>query len=398
MPAGSAWERVLRDVRINITGEPTMARAFSSLAAAAAAAAGVYFLDKKRGRQRRARVTDGYTHLRSRLVRGIEPVRRDFANRLSGLSARWQKKRERAAAPDLTVAQRVRSALGRCVSHPRAVSVTVRAGRVELAGDILSAEHQTLLDTVGRVDGVMGLDDALAVHQSSDGIPALQGGRPRTGQRSELLRDRWRPATRALMGVAGAGLAAYGLARGRLLTVAIGSLVAARSAVNRPFAAMLGMQQRGAVHVQKTIAVRAPVDAVYETLRNYDMFPRFMRNVRSVEVRPDGVSHWTVAGPAGVPVEWDAITTDLQENQLIAWSSLDGSVVTHNGAIRLTPEGNDSTRIHIMLDYTPPAGAVGHVVAKLFGADPKSELDEDMLRLKALLEGVAVPQDAAAMS
>jgi uncharacterized membrane protein len=36
--------------------------------------------------------------------------------------------------------------------------------------------------------------------------------------------------------------------------------------------------------------------------------------------------------------------------------------------------------------YRPPAGALGHTIAKLFGADPKREMDDDLLRLKSLLE------------
>ena len=38
------------------------------------------------------------------------------------------------------------------------------------------------------------------------------------------------------------------------------------------------------------------------------------------------------------------------------------------------------------MSYCPPAGILGHTVARLFGADPKSEIDDDMVRLKSLLE------------
>jgi uncharacterized membrane protein len=48
------------------------------------------------------------------------------------------------------------------------------------------------------------------------------------------------------------------------------------------------------------------------------------------------------------------------------------------------------------MSYNPPAGALGHVVAKLFGADPKSELDDDLMRLKRTIETGQPPHDAAA--
>ncbi|MGH8626155.1 MAG: hypothetical protein ACREYC_13115 [Gammaproteobacteria bacterium] len=47
------------------------------------------------------------------------------------------------------------------------------------------------------------------------------------------------------------------------------------------------------------------------------------------------------------------------------------------------------------MSYNPPAGALGHVVAKIFGADPKTVLDEDLLRMKTFLETGKAAHDAA---
>lgn len=371
-----------------------MARATNTLIAAALGAAGIYFLDPQRGRRRRALARDRYASLRTQLARSVEPVKRDATNRVQGLTAQLRPSPRYAGAPDDTIVQRVRSTLGRYVSHPRAISVVVRAGRVELSGDVLRDEHERLLRAVLDVRGVTGVDDALDVHETSQGVSALQGGRPRRGPRPDLMRYTWRPATRAAVGTAGAVLALAGLLRGRLLTLCAGTLMLIRSGANRPLSEALTAKGRGAIRIQKTIAVRAPVENVYETLRNYDNFPRFMHNVRAVEVRADGTSHWTVAGPAGVSVEWDAITTDMEENRLIAWATAEGSAVDHTGLIRLVPE-DGITRVHVTMMYTPMAGSVGHAIAVLFGADPKTELDEDLLRMKALLEGVNVPHDVA---
>jgi uncharacterized membrane protein len=57
---------------------------------------------------------------------------------------------------------------------------------------------------------------------------------------------------------------------------------------------------------------------------------------------------------------------------------------------------NGGTRLDVEMSYSPPAGVLGHVVAKLFGADPKTELDEDLLRMKTFLETGKAPCDAAA--
>jgi uncharacterized membrane protein len=70
----------------------------------------------------------------------------------------------------------------------------------------------------------------------------------------------------------------------------------------------------------------------------------------------------------------------------------------HSGACRLIQfeRVNGGTRLDVEMSYSPPAGVLGHVVAKLFGADPKTELDEDLLRMKTFLETGKAPCDAAA--
>jgi len=369
-----------------------MARALSAIAVAALGAACMYLLDPQRGRRRRALVRDRVTSARTRLTRGMGPVARDSANRLQGWSARATSSFSRGTAGDDVLMARVRSTLGRYVAHPGAIGVTVSGSRVVLSGDILQREHEALLRAVRGVSGVTEVDDRLHVHPSAGRVSALQGGRPRHGRRPELLQDNWAPATRALVGAAGIVAAAYGLARSRPLATVAGSLMLVRSTANRPLRDIAAARGPGAIRMQKTMLVDAPIDHVYEVLCNYDNFPRFMRNVRRVAVRADGTSHWTVAGPAGISVEWDALTTRREENRLIAWATVEGSSVNHEGAIRIAPY-DGKTQVHVTMTYTPIAGAVGHLAAILLGANPKSELGADMLRMKAFLESGALARN-----
>jgi uncharacterized membrane protein len=119
-----------------------------------------------------------------------------------------------------------------------------------------------------------------------------------------------------------------------------------------------------------------------------------MHNVREVQVRDD-VSHWVVAGPAGVPVEWDAKLVDVVPDQLLKWRSTFDSAVKHEGCVRFEPNGHGGTRLTVRLRYVPPAGAFGHAVATIFGADPKTEMDADLLRMKTMIETGRAPHDAA---
>jgi uncharacterized membrane protein len=180
------------------------------------------------------------------------------------------------------------------------------------------------------------------------------------------------------------------------LKVSGGTALLTRSVLNRPLATIGGGARHGRIIVAKSLRVSAPVENVFQVLANYTNFPQFMRNVREVTQGQDGRSHWVVAGPAGVPVEWDSITTRYEPNRVISWCSLPGSTVDHAGTIRLEPSDDGGTLIEVKMSYAPPAGALGHAVAELFGADPKTEMDEDLARLKTYLETGTPPRDVAA--
>jgi uncharacterized membrane protein len=101
-----------------------------------------------------------------------------------------------------------------------------------------------------------------------------------------------------------------------------------------------------------------------------------------------------VYGPLVAPVEWDSVVTQVVPDQFIAWCTTPGSPVRHAGRVHFQDEA-DGTRVQVEMSYNPPAGALGHVVAALFGADPKKEMDEDLMRTKALVETGRTPHDAA---
>lgn len=362
----------------------------------AVGATGMYFLDPDRGRRRRARLRDQSVHAAHRVHHTLDAGARDLRNRVAGTARRLPSLIDWRTPSDEVLAERVRARLGRCIEHPGAVDVVAAQGQVMLLGSVLKHEHERLRKAVRSVRGVKSVIEQLAVYRSARGVSELQGGRPRRGRRMEFFQDSWGPGAQVIGAAAGAGLLLGGLRGGApgVTAAACGALLLLRSTSNRPLREFAGGRARRAIAVQKSITINAPVELVFEVLSNYENYPRLMRNVRAVARRDNGHTHWVVNGPAGVTVQWNAVNTQFIPNELIAWRTLPGSMVSHGGLMRFEPIGW-GTRVHIRMSYHPPGGALGHAVARLFHADPKSELDADLARVKTAIEMGRVPKDAA---
>ena len=352
----------------------------------------MYLLDPERGRRRRAMLLDGMTARAIDSERFLKKSGRDIGNRARGMAAKTRN-RVFPAGPveDDVLAERVRSKMGRYVSHPGAIEVSAAAGHVTLRGPVLADEADGLIRAVESVRGVREVEDRLEVHSEPGPVPALQGAGRRSGETPEFLQRRWSPAARVAGTGVGGTLLLLGLKRRGglgMAATALGTGLMARSISNRSARRLTGLGAgRRAVDYRKTITVDAPVDEVYDTWSRVENFPRIMSHIREVRDIGNGRTRWTATGPAGVPVSWDAVVTQDVPGEVLAWRSEPGSMIDNAGIIRFEPVGNgESTRVDIHLSYNPPAGSVGDVVASLLGADPKSAMDEDMVRFQSLVE------------
>jgi uncharacterized membrane protein len=198
------------------------------------------------------------------------------------------------------------------------------------------------------------------------------------------------PGNTLALQVLGGMLALYGLTRRGTLaslfrTVGTGLLVGSAGRESLVGSVLPRVDRRRAVDIQKTLHIDAPLEQVYAFWSNYENFPLFMSHVREVEDLGGGRSRWSVSGPGGVPIEWNAILTQQGFNEVIAWRSEPGSMLENAGIIRFSPAGI-GTRVDLRFCYHPPAGGAGQAVAELLGTDPRAKLNDDLGRMKALLE------------
>jgi uncharacterized membrane protein len=144
--------------------------------------------------------------------------------------------------------------------------------------------------------------------------------------------------------------------------------------------------------VEVAITIGRPAAEVYAFWRRLENFPLFMKSILSATERGGGRSSWMARGPAGEIWEWEAEILEDRPGELLVWRSLPGSEVHHHGAVRFQegPAGR-GTEIRVGIEFVPPGGIAGHLVARLARRIPEHRVEEDLRRLKQMLEAGETP-------
>ncbi|WP_413287968.1 BON domain-containing protein [Bdellovibrio sp. HCB337] len=142
---------------------------------AALGAVAMYFLDPQKGRTRRIHAQDKIFKYGRRTRRLGERTADNFRNRVYGKMQEIQHKKKASRVDDYTLEQRVRAAIGRKVSHVKAIKIFVTDGEVVLAGPILNHEVQELIAGIKHIPGVRRVIDELSKYDHAGNVPGLQG-------------------------------------------------------------------------------------------------------------------------------------------------------------------------------------------------------------------------------
>ncbi|HEY0867265.1 MAG TPA: BON domain-containing protein [Fimbriimonas sp.] len=179
----------------------------------------MYVLDPESGRRRRAMARDQFQKQVRHRQSALGVMQRDFANRSRGMMTQFKAARTHGdMVADDIVEQRIRSALGRVCSHPRAIYCQVHNGEATLTGQVLNSNVQKVVQCVKNTKGVHRVVNRLDVHEDASGISSLQG-------ESRLSRaTTWTPATGLVMSSLGGLMTLYGMARRGPVGTIIGGL------------------------------------------------------------------------------------------------------------------------------------------------------------------------------
>ncbi len=203
--------------------------------------------------------------------------------------------------------------------------------------------------------------------------------------------------------IAGATIVGYGVRKQSPAIIALGLVgggaVLYRSSFGKLAANAMRLRSSNAedvardYHVEKSITINETPEGLYRFWRDLENLPRFIENLESVTPLDERRSHWVVNGPGKTTVEWDAEIFNEKENELIAWRSLPGRAeVTNAGSIHFEPAPDGrGTKVSVTLNYNPPGGKAGVLLAKLFGEEPGQLIDLNLRRLKRLVETGEIP-------
>jgi uncharacterized membrane protein len=224
---------------------------------------------------------------------------------------------------------------------------------------------------------------------------------PQSSQRSEGRQTNGDDRERAVSMAAGSIVTLLGLSRRSIpgaLIAGVGGALLYHGATGRwPAADSLNLKAPGAggqaaergVHISQAMLIQRPAEQLYGFWRNFENLPQIMTHLESVRTTEGGRSHWVarMQSMGGKRMEWDAEITRDEPNRAIAWRSLPGSDIDTMGEIRFQKAmGDRGTEVHVEMDYVPPGGKLGHMLASLMGDNPKRVIREDLRNFKRLME------------
>lgn len=141
------------------------------------------------------------------------------------------------------------------------------------------------------------------------------------------------------------------------------------------------------VKVETFLTINRTPQQVYDFWRDLENLPRFMRHIESVQLTEENRSHWKAVGPGGMGVEWDAELAEDYPGQLILWRSLGDAAIPNEGMVEFRDApGGRGTEVKVSIQYYPPGGAAGKATARLANAITAQQIEEDLKRLKQILE------------
>ena len=185
-----------------------------------------------------------------------------------------------------------------------------------------------------------------------------------------------------------------GIRRASFLRTALGGYMAYRGiAGDRTFAELCEWTNEKiasgqALNVRVSMVINKPRSEVYSAWRNLSNLPIFMEHLISVQEEDEVHSDWEMRIPGGLgTLRWKAEIVKEREDEMIAWTSIEGSEVKNAGKIGFRDAlGGEGTMVEAVISYHAPLGKPGEKIAKLFNPVVRKMITQDVKNFKNFVE------------
>ena len=145
-----------------------------------------------------------------------------------------------------------------------------------------------------------------------------------------------------------------------------------------------------AVNIRTCFIVRAPRKLAYDSWRNLERLPRFLKHIKKIKIIDEIHSSWTIKTPGRIPpIQWNAEIIDQESGRELSWRSLPGSKIETAGKINFA-DTTGGTEVTVLITYRPPAGYIGSVVAGFVNRSLRNMVEQDLSNFKKYIEAKAI--------
>ena len=132
--------------------------------------------------------------------------------------------------------------------------------------------------------------------------------------------------------------------------------------------------------IEEAVEVQVPVRTAYNQWTQFEDFPHFMEGIESIKQIDDTKTHW-VTSVAGQKREFDAVITEQNPDERIAWRTIDGP--KQAGVVTFHRLGENETKVMLQMDFEPEG--VVEKAGDTLGI-VKSRTKGDLERFKTFIE------------
>jgi uncharacterized membrane protein len=150
---------------------------------------------------------------------------------------------------------------------------------------------------------------------------------------------------------------------------------------------MLSRARARLSRVQRSVTINRPRHELFAYWRELTNLPRFMQNLKAVQILDERHSRWVSRGRGGILQEWESEIESEIKDEHITWLARRDSEVLFRASIKFRDAGgNRGTEVSMTIGSGQPGGAPARALLAVLMKEPDRQVRTDLHRFKQLME------------